>query len=175
MHSRLILKGIRRDFRLKRVIVALGGIALLAACEQTTTVTPVATEPDIVTAKLEAAADKASRALDSIAGIEQQRAPASPPVEDYTGAPANLTQPVTIRWSGPIEQISKSLAERAGLRFRVTGAIPPVPLTVNLDVYQQPLIHVLRDIGLQAGQRADLAVDAQNGVVEIRYAPPDKS
>src|SRR6202453_4978935 len=102
-----------RGLRLKGILV-LSGIALLAACDQTGTVTPVATEPDLVTAKLEQAADKASQALDSIAGIEQQRSPISPPVEDYTGAPANLTQPITIRWSGPIEQISKSLAERAG-------------------------------------------------------------
>jgi defect in organelle trafficking protein DotD len=157
----------------------LGGLTLLAACSDqpggSSSVTPVATEPDIVTAKLEQAADKASHALDSIAGIEQQRAPASPPVEDYTGAPPNLVQPITIRWSGPIEQISKTLAARAGLRFRIKGSVPPVPVTVTVDVYQQPLIHVLRDIGLQAGQRADLAVDAQGGVVEIRYAPPDRS
>jgi defect in organelle trafficking protein DotD len=164
-----------RSLRLGNLPLALGGILLLAACEQGTTVTPVAAEPDIVTAKLEQAADKASRALDSIANIEQQRAPASPPIEDFSGAPANLTQPVTIRWSGPIDQISKALADRAGLRFRIKGAAPPVPLTVSIDVYQQPLIHVLQDIGMQAGQRADLAIDALNGVVEIRYAPPDKS
>lgn len=155
----------------RTVLLALGCIGLLAACEQTSNVTPVAAEPDIVTAKLEQAADKASHALDTISGIEQQRAPASPPIEDYSGAPSNLTQPITIRWSGPIEQITKTLADRAGLRFRVKGSIPPVPLTVTVDVYEQPLIHVLRDIGLQVGQRADLAVDAQGGVVEIRYAP----
>lgn len=158
----------------RKFFMAFGCMAFLAACDHTASVTPVATEPDLVTAKLGQAADKASRALDGIAGIEQQRAPASPPVEDYTGAPPNLVQPVTIRWSGPIEQISKTLADRAGMRFRVKGSIPPVPLTVSVDVYQQPLIHVLRDIGLQAGQRADLAVDAQSGVVEIRYAPADR-
>ncbi|MGE3623388.1 MAG: DotD/TraH family lipoprotein [Bdellovibrionales bacterium] len=160
---------------MKKVFVMLGGVMLLAACDHGTTVTPIAAEPDVVTAKLGAAADKASRALDSIASIEQQRAPVSPPIEDYAGAPQNLVQPVTIRWAGPIEQVSRSLAERAGLRFRVKGSVPPVPLTVSVDVYQQPLIHVLRDIGLQAGQRADLAVDAQSGVVEIRYASIDKS
>jgi defect-in-organelle-trafficking protein DotD len=158
------------------MLASFGVIVLLTACDQpANSVTPVATEPDIVTAKLEQAADKASRALDGIAGIEQQRSPASPPIEDYSGAPPNLTQPITIRWTGPIDQISRTLAERAGLRFRIKGAQPPVPLTVTVDVYQQPLIHVLRDIGLQAGQRADLAVDAQGGVVEIRYAPPDRS
>ena len=138
------------------------------------TLPPVATEPDIVTAKLQMAADKASDALDTIARVDQMRAPASPPVENLAGAPPNLTQAISVRWSGPIEVLTKSLADRAGLRFRVKGSIPPVPLTVSVDVYQQPLIHVLQNIGLQAGQRADLAVDSQNGVIEIRYAPADK-
>jgi defect-in-organelle-trafficking protein DotD len=155
----------------------LGSLMLLVGCEHltTTTTTPVATEPDIVTVKLAQAADKASQALDSIAGIEQQRSPASPPPEDYTGAPANLMQPISLRWSGPIDQVAKNLAERAGLRFRVKGNVPPVPLTVNVDAYQQPILHVLRDIGLQAGHRADLAVDSAAGVIELRYAALDQS
>lgn len=156
-----------------RFLLAACCAVLLAGCESMTTVTPVATEPDIVSMKLQQAAEKASHALDSIASIEQQRAPASPALEDYSGAPPNLTQPITIRWSGPIEQISKALADRAGLKFRVKGATPPAPLTVNVDAYQQPLMHVLRDIGLQAGQRADVALDAKGGVIEIRYAAPD--
>ncbi len=122
-------------------------------------VTPVAAEPDIVTVKLAQAADKASQALDSIAGIEQQKSPSGPPIEDYSNAPSNLTQPVTLRWSGPIETVVRALAERAGLKFRVKGNVPAVPLTVNVDVYEQPILHVLRDIGLQAGHRADVAVD----------------
>ena len=84
------------------------GTLLLTACEQQQTgspVTPVATEPDIVTVKLAQAADKASQALDSIAGIEQMKSPAAPPMEDTSGAPPNLMQPVTLRWSGPIEQV----------------------------------------------------------------------
>jgi defect-in-organelle-trafficking protein DotD len=154
------------------LLLSFVGLAILAGC-QNPTVTPVATEPDIVTVKLAQAADKASNALDSIAGIEQQRSPATPPLEDYTGAPPNLMQPVSIRWSGGIEPVTKTLAERAGLRFRVKGNVPPIPLTVNVDAYQQPILHVLHDIGLQAGHRADLAVDGASGVVELRYAPSD--
>jgi hypothetical protein len=36
-------------------------------------------------------------------------------------------------------------------------------------------MHVLHDLGLQAGHRADLAVDGQNGVIELRYAPGDQA
>ncbi|MDX2027620.1 MAG: DotD/TraH family lipoprotein [Alphaproteobacteria bacterium] len=159
-------------------IVALGALVLLAGCDSTSRSSGfggsgIATEPDIVTVKLAQAADKASQALDSIAGIEQQRNPA-PSVENYANAPANLMQPVSIRWSGPIDQITKNLSERAGLRFRVKGNPPPVPLTVTIDAYQQPILHVLRDIGLQAGRRADIAVDGQGGAVELRYASVDQ-
>jgi defect in organelle trafficking protein DotD len=155
------------------------GFVLLVACEQQgqtgPSVTPVATEPDIVTVKLAQAADKASKALDSIAGIEQVKNPAAPPLEDYAGAPSNLMQPVTLRWSGPIEPVTRALAQRAGLKFRVKGNQPAVPLTVNIDVYEQPIIHVLRDLGLQAGHRADIAADAAGGAIEVRYAPSDRS
>src|ERR1700677_3648629 len=58
---------------------------------------PVATEPDIVSVKLAQAADKASRALDSIANIEQQKNPAvSPLPNDYSTAAPNMMQPVTL-------------------------------------------------------------------------------
>ena len=159
-------------FTLKSLVL-LGLCVGLAACDHQGTVA-VATEPDIVTVKLAQAADKASAALDSIAGIEQFKNPAPPP-EDYTHAPPSLMQPVTVRWSGPIEQITKDLTERAGYKFRVKGNTPPVPLVVNVDVYQRPIMHVLRDIGLQAGHRADLSVDAAAGVIEVAYVPADKS
>ena len=160
---------------LSRSFLLLSGIALLAGCSTETTVTPVAAEPDIVTLKLAAAADKAAQALDSIAGIEAQRAPATPKVESFANAPLSQMQPITLRWSGPIETVVRALAERAGLKFRVKGNLPTVPVAVNIDVYQQPILHVLRDIGLQAGHRADIAVDDQSGVVEVRYAPADRS
>ncbi|HEU0117312.1 MAG TPA: DotD/TraH family lipoprotein [Alphaproteobacteria bacterium] len=164
------------NVRLK-VLLSLTGLVMLAGCDNgySPAGNNLAAEPDIVSVKLAQAADKASNALDTIAGIEQQRSPATPPLEDYTGAPANLMQPVSIRWSGPIDQIARQLAEHAGMRFRVKGRTPPVPLTVTVDSYQKPILHVLRDIGLQAGHRADLAVDPNGGVVELRYAPSDQS
>ena len=169
---------------IKRKLLLISGTALLlAGCSEfnalfssTPETKAVATEPDVVTLKLAQAADKASRALDTIANIEQQRNPAVPPVaDDYASAPPNLAQPVSLRWSGPIEQVTRTLAERAGMRFRVKGRQPAVPLVVNVDAYQQPLLHVLRDVGLQAGTRADLSIDQNEGVVEVRYAAADQS
>jgi defect-in-organelle-trafficking protein DotD len=162
----------------KKLLTLSGAVFLLAGCadwDQPVT-KPIATEPDIVTVKLAQAADKASKALDAIANIEQQQNPAAPPLQSADAeASPNLMQPVSLRWSGPIELVGRTLADRAGLRFRVKGNQPAVPVVVNVDAYQQPIVHVLRDIGLQAGSRADLAVDQNEGVIEVRYAAADRS
>ena len=158
---------------LLKILTVLVGCGLMVACANPKLV-PVAAEPDIVTVKLAQAADKASQALDGIAGIEQARGPTIP-TEDYSNAPPNLAQPITLRWTGPLESVTRTLAERAGLQFRVKGRSPATPVVVSFDVYQQPLIQVLHQAGLQAGHRADLSVDAVSGVLEVRYAPGDLS
>jgi len=154
-------------------MLLLSGV-LIAGCSQfSPVVKPVATEPDLIGERVARAAETAARALNDIAGIEQQRTPLKQ-VPDYVDAPTNFTQPITVKWSGPIEQITQTLAVKAGASFSTKGRVSGVPLLVNVDVYQQPLIQVLRDIGLQAGQRADLSVDSQRSVVEIRYAPAER-
>jgi len=177
----------------KKLLMVSGALLLLTGCSDfksgwnslTDSLTPeqsysegkpIATEPDIVSVKLAQAADKASRALDSIANIEQQKNPSAKPLDvDYVNASPGVLQPVTLRWSGPIEQVARTLAERAGMRFRAIGRKPDIPLVVNIDAYQQPILHVLRDVGLQAGSRADLSVNQNEGVVEVRYAAADQS
>jgi len=148
---------------------------LLAACATNTPVTAVPAEPDVVSLRLAQAAEKASAALDTIAGIEQQRAPQLPPTDDYSNAPSALTQSITVKWSGPVEQMVEMLASRAGMRFQVKGNRPGVPLTVNVNVYQKPMIEVLRNLGLQVGRRADISVNSSSGMIEIRYAPVDRT
>ncbi|MDD4615516.1 MAG: DotD/TraH family lipoprotein [Alphaproteobacteria bacterium] len=158
---------------------------LLAGCSewnrlfsdsQTAPGAPIATQPDIVSIKLAQAADKAAKALDTIANIEQHKNPAVPPLQkDLSSASPAMMQPVTVRWSGPIEQITRVLAEKAGMRFRSSGRTPGIPLVVNVDAYQQPILYILRDVGLQSGSRADLLVDQNEGVVEVRYAAADQS
>jgi defect-in-organelle-trafficking protein DotD len=63
------------------------------------------------------------------------------------------------------------LADRASYSFVTIGNKPPTPLVVNVDVQNQPVIEVLRDIGLQMGVRSDVKVDAERRMIELHYAP----
>ncbi|MFA6279413.1 MAG: DotD/TraH family lipoprotein [Bdellovibrionales bacterium] len=157
------------------MMALLGAGVLVAGCGVTTTsMTPVATEPDVVSVRLAQAAEKASKALDTLSGIEQYREPQLPAPDDFSSAPPALTQLISIQWSGPIDQILQTLASRASMSYKVVGSPSGVPLLVNLDVYQKPLIEALHDLGLQAGRRADVSVNSNNNSIEIRYAPVDR-
>ncbi len=126
--------------------------------------------PDRVSALLAESADKASNALQTLAAIEQSRAPAAN-VSRLENAPVELRRAVTVSWVGPVDQITKTLSDRASYTFEVLGDKPPVPVVVNVDVTNKPIIDVLRDIGLQLGSRANVRVDSTRRVVELHYAP----
>jgi defect in organelle trafficking protein DotD len=125
-------------------------------------------EPENITMRLAQAADRASSALDTLAAIEQVRTPTDlPPLA--ASAPPELRRSVTVNWIGPAEPIAKQLADRASYQLKVTGNTPEVPVIVSLNVRNQPVIEILRDLGLQLGGRAELKVDANLKVVELSY------
>lgn len=117
------------------------------------------------------AADRATRALESLAAVEQVRTPSAASAAMIPSAPPELQKAVTFVWSGPVEPVARDLAAKSGYTFRTIGDVPPAPIVVNLNVYNQPMIEVLRDIGLQMGSRADLRLDANSRTVEIIYSP----
>jgi defect-in-organelle-trafficking protein DotD len=152
--------------RLSIVIFACG----LTACVGNNQPKPqLVVEPENVTMRLAAAADRASSALDSLAAIEQTRTPTDlPPLAP--SAPPELRRSITVNWIGPVEPIAKQLADRASYQFNITGNKPETPVIVSMNVRNQPVIESLRDIGLQLGGRADLKVDPNLKVIELSYA-----
>jgi len=127
-------------------------------------------EPDPLALRLASAVDKASSALETLASVEQARNPGAS-IQAVPYAPQELRRTMTVNWTGPIEPIIQRLADRAGYEMQVNGDVPPAPVVVTLTARQKMVIDVLRDLGLQAGQRADIVVDPERRVVELNYAP----
>lgn len=132
----------------------------------------VPTDPDPVGLRLAQAAEKATSAQNKMAQIEAFRTPL-PTQEGLPYPVAGMTQPTSITWTGPIDQITRTLAEMAGLNYKTTGKEPPLPLVVSVEAHQLPIGKILQDIGAQAGRRADLIVEPMSKTLELRYAPTD--
>lgn len=126
--------------------------------------------PDKVSSMLAEAADRAASSLETLAAVEYARSPGVA-VTPVHSAPQDLRRAITVNWVGPVEPITKTLADRAGYNFTTVGNAPPIALVVSIDSENRPVIDLLRDIGLQLGMRADVRVDANNRSVELHYAP----
>ncbi len=153
-------------------VAALSAFAVLAlaGCQLPERNAQVVASPDKVSLMLAEAADKASTSLETLAAIEQKKSPGVA-VAPINNAPEELARAITITWVGPPEQIVRKLADRASYNFVTLGNRPPVPLVVNIDVQNKPVIEVLRDVGLQLGVRGDVKVDAEKKIIELHYAP----
>lgn len=127
-------------------------------------------QPDKVSMMLAQAADRASNALETLAAVEQKRTPAAS-VAAIENAPPELRRAMTINWIGPVDQITKLLADRAGYHFQTLGAEPATPIVVSINVTNEPIVEILRSVGLQLGARADIHVNAGDRVVELSYSP----
>ena len=145
---------------------------ILAGCAQNPPGRPqVLANPDKISALLADAADRASASLETLAAIESQKrdVAASPQI---SSVPPELKRGITVNWIGPVGPIAEKLASRASYTYKVFGSEPASPVVVSIDAENQPLVEVLRDIGLQLGQNAELHVNAAEKIVEIRYATP---
>ena len=135
------------------------------------TVAPAGRSPDPAEMRLVEAVERAERALASLA-----RALPAPGREsglpDANILPAALRRPVTLDWTGPIEALAADLSRRAGYRFALAGRAPARPLIVAVEAKDEPLIAVLRDLGLRAGGAATLTVDAANRTVLLDWTAP---
>lgn len=156
-------------FFLNAALTGLCAFAL-ASCGPPKRNPQVVASPDKVSLMLAEAADKASNSLETLAAIEQSRSPGVA-VQPIHNAPDELNRAMTLTWVGPPEQVLRKLADRASYNFVTLGNRPPVPLVVNVDVQNMPVIEILRDIGLQLGVRADVKVDSTRQIIELHYAP----
>lgn len=129
----------------------------------------VAVSPDSIAARLAEAADRSSRSLETLAAVEQADNP-NAAIASIPNAPQELRRTITVDWYGPVEQVTQEVAGRASYNFKVFGSSPPTPVIVTIRAQNRQVIDVLRDIGLQLGNLANLRVDAATRAIEIHYA-----
>jgi defect-in-organelle-trafficking protein DotD len=153
------------------------GFMLLAACESNAPMNPAmlpvratAVDPDPASLRIAEAAEKATKALNKMAQIEAFRTPMP---DDTPLQHPGLDKVTSLTWTGPIDQVTRTLTELAGLNFRVIGTEPPLPLVVSVNAHNQEIGKILRDIGFQAGRRADIILNTATNTVDLRYAPTD--
>ncbi|MYE01837.1 MAG: DotD/TraH family lipoprotein [Alphaproteobacteria bacterium] len=123
---------------------------------------------DPAEARLVEAGLRMERSLSKLAEIRSAGAHVRVP-DIPVNVPPELLQRVSMDFIGPLEELARQLAAGAGYALVTAGRPPPSPLLVEIEAKDAPLIHVFRDAGLQAADRALLTVDAGRMTVRLDW------
>lgn len=152
----------------KKLFVIFFAVVGLSACVPNKKA-PVNAPNDAATIKLAEAANSVSKSLIELAKIEES---AKPPMRKDLVLPESLelSNRASIDWVGPIGPLVERIAKSTHHRLRVLGNPPAIPVLVNVSVRDAKLADILRDLDYQAGFKADIRVNSQMKVIELRYA-----
>lgn len=151
-------------------ILVVSLTSLLFACAAPMQKRPPINAPsDDASIKLAEAAHSISNSMLEMAKIEKVLLPKD--VDNRINIPSsyNLQTRASIDWVGPIEELLKRVSHAAHYRLRILGHPPTVPILINMNVKDQSLAEILRNIDYQAGNRASIHVYPHTQVIELRY------
>ncbi|MGQ3889900.1 type IVB secretion system lipoprotein DotD [Legionella sp. CNM-1927-20] len=156
----------------KTLTVLLLASLLLSGCRTgVALMKPPINEPsDDATIKLAEAASSISDSMLEMAKVEKVILPTTKDNSLTIPSTYNLQAKASVDWAGPIEELIARVALAAHYRLRVIGGEPSVPILVSVNVKDQSLAEILRNIDYQAGKKAYLHVYPNSQVVELRYA-----
>src|SRR3990167_112880 len=75
----------------------------------------------------------------------------------------------SINWTGPVQPILKKIAQATNYKLSVIGRKPSLPVLVSLDIHNQPVATILRNITYQIVMKANIAVYPKTRTMELRY------
>lgn len=158
---------------MKKITVVLF-VGLLSGCATQNlpdSVTPTLhTRSDDASVKLAEAASSVSHSLNELKALEKASSPPISKPLSYPGSSGLEKIVASVDWSGPIEPLLKRIVKLAHYRLERIGHHPAIPILVTISSQNTSLGYIIRDINLQAGEKANILVYPGIKTIELRYA-----
>ena len=158
--------------RLIRLIMVASIMSVSAMGCAHTTPEPVKSEAPSVVDDFQKSADKIHGELVKLTRVQQQKNSEMLQKAKIASVPEEgpLSEPITLSWSGPIEQAVGMIAEIIGYDYETTGSRKMRDKIVSIDVIDEPIFKVLEDIGWQAGEKIGVIVNQGKKAIMVAYA-----
>lgn len=146
--------------------MTMNGLAavLLAACAN-----PPHVDPNVDTSGMPNTEVALQRSLDRVDRTMGQLGQFGPGTTLRPVTAAELERPVSLAWSGPIDQGVKALADRIGYQVAITAPANPRPIQVAVNMTDVPILDLFEAMGTAAGTSATVVVDPDHHRVEVQH------
>ncbi|MFZ9035715.1 MAG: DotD/TraH family lipoprotein [Francisellaceae bacterium] len=111
--------------------------------------------------------------IDQLAAIKQAAAhkPVAMPFSDINAS--QLQQKISVSWFGPIQTVVEKIAQTVGFSYQQYGTLPIMPVFINIDYHSAPAIEVLKNIQLQANNKALISILPDEKIITLRFIGND--
>ncbi len=138
--------------------------ALLAGCASTPHI-----DPNVDTSGMPNTEVALQRSLDRVDRTMGQLGQFGPGTTLRPVTAPELEHPVSLAWSGPIDQGVKALADRIGYQVAITAPANPRPIQVAVNMTDVPILDLFEAMGTAAGTSATVVVDPDHHRVEVQH------
>lgn len=149
----------------KLLVVGMSALVMVA-CVGEVRQTPPPDAAAITMAEASISVSGSMRELAAYAAVEQPLVSADTPADPSTYGMGRL---VNINYTGPIEPLVNELVANTRYRVQVVGLTPTLSSMVSISRRDASIGDVLRDVNLQAGDKAYITIYPDIRVVELAY------
>ncbi len=120
-------------------------------------------------AQIAEAATAIGHSLQQLSAVQMTVHPPKGLPKPYNPQAIGMDKIASIEWTGPVQPVLKEIAQATHYRLRVIGRKPSLPVLVSLDIKNQPIAYILRNIIYQVVMKANIAIYPNSRIIELRY------
>lgn len=163
-----------------KLLLLISTLFLIASCSDKKVVDlhlkfiPVDRVPAQITdhqaqAQVAEAATAVGRSLQELSAVQMTVHPPQKLAAPFNPQVIGMGKLASVSWTGPVEPILKKIAQATHYQLRVIGQRPNLPVLVSLEIHNQSIADILRDITYQVVLKANIALYPKSHTIELRY------
>ena len=130
---------------------------------------PAQTTDEQSQAQIAEAATAVGQSLQELSAVQMTVHPPTKLKQPFNPQVIGMDKMASINWTGPAEPLLKEIARATHYRLRVIGRPPVLPVIVSMNMHNQPIANILRNVMYQVVMKADIAVYPKSRTIELRY------
>lgn len=91
---------------------------------------------------------------------------------DASHAASPLQERMNLRFEGPLQEALGRVCAHIGYRLVIVGTPRPAPVLVHVQARETPVLHILRELGLQTGPYEQIRVVEEGRFIELTWLDP---
>lgn len=130
---------------------------------------PTASVDTDAQAQVAEAATAVGQSLQQLSAMQMATHPGTKLKQPFDDSAIGMGQLATVNWSGPAEPLLEKIAAATKYQLRVFGPAPAIPVLVSVNMQNQPIAAILRNVTYQIVSKASVGVYPKYRTIELRY------